>query len=71
MCCFSKENEELGSDLNSGFGDGWLLICMIDMSCGGVCLCVHPQCVSESVREVFWGNWGKSDGNDLIEEEWK
>ncbi len=35
---------------------------MIDMSEGGVCLCVHPQCE----REVFWGNLGKSDGNDLI-----
>ena len=34
---------------------------MIDMSSGGVCLCVHPQCV----RKVFWGNWGMSDGNDL------
>ena len=25
----------------------------------------------EREREVFWGNWGMSDGNDLIEEQIK
>ena len=47
------------------------MIYMIDMSEGGVCLCVHPQCEREREREVFWGNWGMSDGNDLIEEQIK
>ena len=41
---------------------------MIDMSEGGVCLCVHPQCERE---RYFGGNWGMSDGNDLIEEQVK
>ena len=41
-----------------------MLICMIDMSEGGVCLFIHNE------REVYFGEIvGMSDGNDLIEEE--
>ena len=33
--------------------------------------CVFVCSSTMREREVFWGNWGMSDGNDLIEEQIK
>ena len=57
------EWQRVGEWFEFRWGHGWLLICMIDMSEGGVCLCVHPQWergilgeLEDSWRE--WFDWG-------------
>ena len=47
----------------------WMVVNLYDRHEFWRCVFVCSSTMRE--REVFWGNWGMSDGNDLIEEQIK
>ena len=46
-----------------------MVVDLCDRYEGGRCVFVCSSTMREREREVFWGNWGIRDGNDLIEEQ--